>query len=159
MAAYSFKRVQNIPVTLETAWDFFSNPANLAQITPGDMRFKIISRHHGENIFAGQLIEYKIKPFLGIPFYWMTEITHVKEKEYFIDVQRHGPYKLWHHQHFFKAVQGGVEMTDIVHYKTPMWWLGALANRLFLRKKLMDIFDHRATAISKILGKAGAVSV
>jgi ligand-binding SRPBCC domain-containing protein len=153
MAAYSIKTVQKIPVSLEKAWEFFSNPANLQAITPGDMGFKIISRHQGDKMYAGQIIEYTVKPVPGIPVYWMTEITQVKDKEYFIDEQRFGPYALWHHQHHFKAIEGGVEMTDIVHYKNPMWIFGKLANVLFIRNKLKSIFTYRFDKVEELFGQ------
>jgi ligand-binding SRPBCC domain-containing protein len=153
MAVYSLKTVQSIPVSLERAWDFFSSPANLQSITPAKMGFKIISQHHGKKMYAGQIIEYKVKPVLGIPLYWMTEITHVQDQQHFIDEQRFGPYSLWHHQHHFKAVPGGVEMTDIVHYKLPLWVLGDIANTLFVKKQLKDIFDYRFQKVEELFGK------
>ncbi len=153
MAAHTIKTVQKIPVSLDSAWMFFSNPANLQAITPEGMGFKVISKHHGPVMYAGQIIEYTLKPLLGIPVYWMTEITQVKNKEYFIDEQRFGPYKLWHHQHHFKAIEGGVEMTDIVHYKNPLWWLGRLANALFVKKKLQKIFEYRFQKVEELFGK------
>ena len=153
MAAHSIKTVQKIPVSLEKAWDFFSNPANLQTITPDNMGFKVISKHHGGAMYAGQIIEYTVKPVLNIPIYWMTEIIQVKDKQYFIDEQRFGPYSLWHHQHHFKAIEGGVEMTDIVHYKNPFWVLGKLANTLFVRKKLKGIFDYRFKKTEELFGK------
>lgn len=152
MAAHSIKTVQKIPVTPEQAWAFFSNPANLQAITPSEMGFRIISAHHGDRMYAGQIIEYKVKPLLGIPVYWMTEITQVKEGEYFIDEQRFGPYALWHHQHHFRGIPGGVEMTDIVHYKNPLGWLGRLANTLFVRKKLSGVFEYRRLRIEALFG-------
>jgi ligand-binding SRPBCC domain-containing protein len=153
MAAHSIKTVQKIPIPLERAWDFFSNPANLQAITPDNMGFQVISKHHGNIMYAGQIIEYRVKPVLNIPLYWMTEITQVKDKQYFIDEQRFGPYALWHHQHHFKAIDGGVEMTDIVHYKNPMWVLGKLANALFVRQKLKGIFDYRFQKVEEMFGK------
>jgi ligand-binding SRPBCC domain-containing protein len=153
MAAHSIKTVQKIPISLERAWDFFSNPANLQAITPDNMGFQVISNHHGNIMYAGQIIEYRVKPVLNIPLYWMTEITQVKDKQYFIDEQRFGPYSLWHHQHHFKAIDGGVEMTDIVHYKNPMWVLGKLANALFVRQKLKGIFDYRFQKVEEMFGK------
>jgi ligand-binding SRPBCC domain-containing protein len=153
MAAHSIKVVQNIPVSLERAWDFFSNPANLQAITPDNMGFKVISKHHGEVMYAGQIIEYKVRPVLNIPLYWMTEITQVKDKQYFIDEQRFGPYSLWHHQHHFKAIPGGVEMTDIVHYKNPLGFLGRIANTLFVKKQLEGIFDYRFKKVEELFGK------
>lgn len=147
---YSIKTTQLIPVSLEKAWDFFSNPANLQAITPEKMSFKIISAHHGEKMYSGQIIEYKVKPVLGIPLYWMTEITHVEDKKFFVDEQRFGPYSLWHHQHHFKEMNGGVEMTDIVHYKIPFWFLGDIANSFFVKNKLKNIFDYRYKKIEEI---------
>ena len=133
---YSLKTVQTIPVGLDKAWDFFSNPANLQAITPKNLGFKIISLHQGNKMYAGQVIEYTVKPVLNIPLYWMTEITHVADKKYFVDEQRFGPYSLWHHQHHFKETAAGVEMTDIVHYKLPFGFLGDIANTLFVKKQL-----------------------
>ena len=103
-------------------------------------------------MYAGQLIEYRVSPVLGIPMYWMTEITHVVEGKYFIDEQRFGPYALWHHQHHFRAVEGGVEMTDIVHYKIPLGPLGWIADRLFVRQKLEQIFDYRYRKVAAMFG-------
>lgn len=153
MAAHSIKVVQKIPVPLEQAWDFFSNPANLQAITPDNMGFRVISRHHGPRMYAGQIIEYKVRPLLRIPLYWMTEITQVVDQQYFIDEQRFGPYALWHHQHHFKAIEGGVEMTDIVHYKNPLGILGRLANRFFVKRKLEHIFDYRFRKVEELFGK------
>ena len=153
MAAHSIKTLQKIPVSLEIAWDYFSNPANLQAITPENMGFKVISKHHGDKMYSGQIIEYKVRPFFNIPLYWMTEITQVKDKEYFIDEQRFGPYKLWHHQHHFRAIEGGVEMTDIVHYKNPFWIFGNIANALFVKNKLKQIFDYRYKKVEELFGK------
>jgi ligand-binding SRPBCC domain-containing protein len=150
---YSLKTAQKLPISLNEAWDFFSSPANLQKITPANMGFQIISKHHGEVMYAGQIIEYKVKPVLGIPLYWMTEITQVVDKKFFIDEQRYGPYSLWHHQHHFKAVDGGVEMTDIVHYKLPFWFLGDIANTLFVKKQLDEIFDFRFKKVEELFGK------
>lgn len=149
---YSFKTIQQIPAGIETAWNFFSDPANLQTITPASLGFTIISEHHGEKMYAGQLIEYKVSPLLGIPLYWMTEITHVEDKKYFVDEQRFGPYSLWHHQHHFKTVEGGVEMTDIVHYKLPLWFLGDAANSLFVKKQLKKIFAYRFRKVEELFG-------
>lgn len=153
MAAHSLKVSQKIPVSLDKAWDFFSNPANLQAITPDTMGFKVISKYHGDTMYAGQLIEYKVRPVLNIPLYWMTEITQVKDRQYFIDEQRFGPYALWHHQHHFRAIEGGVEMTDIIHYKNPLGILGRLANVLFVKKKVNTIFDYRFKKVEELFGK------
>ncbi len=150
---YSLKTVQLLPVSLEKAWSFFSNPANLQSITPGHLGFKIISEHHGDVMYPGQVIEYTVKPLLGIPLYWMTEITHVSDKKFFIDEQRFGPYSLWHHQHHFKETELGVEMTDIIHYKLPFWFLGDIANALFVRKQIRGIFDYRYKVVDDMFVK------
>ena len=153
MATFTFRTVQNIPIEIEKAWSFFSSPNNLQAITPSNLGFKVISRHLGKNIYAGQIIEYTVKPILGIPIYWMTEITHVRENQYFIDEQRFGPYKLWHHQHHFREIEGGVEMTDIVHYRNPLGFLGNIANRLFVKDQLKDIFGFRFQKVEELFGK------
>ncbi|MBI1343260.1 MAG: hypothetical protein GC171_10030 [Terrimonas sp.] len=153
MAVYALQTRQQIPVPLDEAWDFFSNPANLQTITPAKMGFRVISKYHGDTMYPGQIIEYTVKPLMGIPLYWMTEITHVRDQRFFVDEQRFGPYSLWHHQHHFKAIEGGVEMTDIVHYKIPLWWLGDLANSLFVKKQLKDIFDYRYKKVEELFGK------
>lgn len=150
---YSFKTVQKIPISLDHAWDFFGRPDNLKDITPAQLGFEIISKHHGDKMYAGQVIEYTVKPIMGIPLYWMTEITQVAGKQYFIDEQRFGPYSLWHHQHHFKEIPGGVEMTDIVHYKLALWFLGDLANFIMVKKQLDEIFRFRFSAVEDRFGK------
>ena len=150
---YSLKTVQTIPVSLDDAWDFFSSPKNLKEITPDNLGFTILSKYHGDKMYQGQIIEYKVSPVLGIPIYWMTEITHVDDKKYFVDEQRFGPYSLWHHQHHFKAVPGGVEMTDIVHYKLPFWILGDIANTFFVNNQLKGIFDYRFKKVAVMFGQ------
>ena len=153
MGVHSIKAVQRIPASLSAVWDFFSSPSNLQTITPADLKFKVISKHHGEKIYAGQIIEYTISPVLGVPVYWMTEITHVRDREFFADEQRKGPYRLWHHQHHFKEIPGGVEMTDIVHYKSPGWILEPILDRLIVRPKLDNIFRFRYEVVEREFGK------
>ena len=150
---YSISTIQKMPITIEQAWNFFSRPDNLKDITPPHMGFVIKSKHHGEKMYAGQIIEYIVKPLFGIPLYWMTEITHVADKKYFIDEQRFGPYTLWHHQHHFKEILGGVEMTDIVHYKLPLGFLGDITKVLFVKKQLQGIFDYRTKKVEEMFGK------
>jgi ligand-binding SRPBCC domain-containing protein len=137
------ERKQFIPITIAEAWAFFSDPGNLSRITPPEMGFQITTPIYKEAVYPGMIIAYIVKPMLSIPVRWVTEITQVKELEYFIDDQRVGPYKLWHHQHFFKQVEGGVEMTDIVHYQAPFGIIGRLAEILFINRKVKHIFDYR----------------
>ncbi len=150
---YSLKAIQKIPTDIKTAWNFFSKPENLNAITPKKLGFKILSEPFKNDMYAGQIIEYKVKPLLGIPLYWMTEIIHVKDNEYFIDEQRFGPYNLWHHQHHFKQIENGIEMTDIVHYKIPFWFIGDIANAIIVRKQLHEIFKYRYKIIEEKYGK------
>jgi len=116
------------------------------------MNFKILSGAD-KSIFAGQIIQYKVTPVLGITLKWVTEITHVKQNEYFVDEQRFGPYSLWHHKHFIKEIDGGIEMEDIVDYKIPFGFLGQIAHSLFIEKKLRQIFNYREKKLVKLFGK------
>jgi ligand-binding SRPBCC domain-containing protein len=150
---YSLEKTQRIPAHLDDIWQFFSNPANLKNITPAELDFKITGILHGEIIYPGQIIEYTLKPLLRIPVYWMTEITSVEEKKFFIDEQRHGPYSLWHHQHHFREIEGGVEMTDIIHYQLPLWFIGDLVNALVVREKLNRIFSYRFQKTEERFGR------
>lgn len=152
MSVFSLKRVQIIPISLDEAWDFFSHPKNLAVMTPDYLNLKFTNHLHGETMYPGQVITYKVKPLLGIPLFWMTEITHVVPKQFFVDEQRFGPYSLWHHQHHFKQVNGGVEMTDLIHYKPPMGFLGNIANVLFIKKQLEGIFEFRRKKVVELFG-------
>jgi ligand-binding SRPBCC domain-containing protein len=153
MAVYSIKTIQKIPISLNDAWDFFSHPKNLAKMTPEKLNLKFVNELYGDEMYAGQVMEYKVKPILGIPMYWMTEITHVQPKQFFVDEQRFGPYRMWHHQHHFKEMPGGVEMTDLIHYKIPGWFLGDAANSLFVRNQLKNIFTFRFQKVEELFGK------
>ncbi|MEQ9592981.1 MAG: SRPBCC family protein [Cyclobacteriaceae bacterium] len=143
MKIYNLKRVQFLPITKDEAWEFFSSPKNLSKITPKEMGFNIIYISGGDKTYPGQIIRYKVKILGGLSVHWVTEITHVNEPHFFVDEQRFGPYALWHHQHHFREVEGGVEMTDEVNYAIPMGVLGQLANWLFVGRQVNAIFDHR----------------
>jgi ligand-binding SRPBCC domain-containing protein len=146
---YQLKSTQFIPASLETCWDYFSSPNNLKEITPNNMGFIIKTDLPGK-MYEGMMIEYIVTPVLGIPLNWITEIKAVKEGVFFIDEQRKGPYKIWHHEHHFKAVDGGVEMTDIVSYEVPFGILGKLAHPIIVRPKLEQIFNYRTKKINEI---------
>lgn len=150
---YQFKQTQKIPASLTEVWDFISSPHNLKDITPAYMDFKVTSENRFEKMYAGMIITYIVKPVLGIPMRWMTEITKVKENEYFVDEQRYGPYKMWHHQHFIFEIEGGVLMEDIITYIPPFGFLGSIANSLFIKKQLLSIFDYRTIAVENKFGK------
>ena len=142
------QRTQFLPITLENAWAFFSDPRNLPAITPPDLGFKITSAVP-DRMYAGMVLNYTVTPFPGLQFDWTTEITHVRECTFFVDEQRFGPYRFWHHQHFFQEAEGGIEMTDTVHYLLPFQPLGQIAAG-FVRKKLERIFDFRYQALEKL---------
>jgi ligand-binding SRPBCC domain-containing protein len=149
---YHLTTKQLLSCNMEEAWAFFSSPKNLATITPASLNFKILTKDL-PSMYAGQIFEYKVHPILGLPVYWMTEITQVVHQQFFIDEQRYGPYSLWHHQHHFKQVDNGIEMTDLVHYKLPLWLLGDIANSLFVKKQLTEIFTYRFNKVEEIFGK------
>ena len=141
-----------LPISLDEAWAFFSNPTNLKEITPAKMGFIVTSKHHGDKIYAGQIIRYIVTPVLGIPLKWCTEITHVVDKQYFVDEQRFGPYAFWHHQHRFRSVEGGVEMEDILNYKVPLGFIGDLVNALFVKNQVAQIFEYRTKVLTERFG-------
>ena len=120
------------------AWDFLSNPKNLKRITPDYMGFKIINGM-ADKMYAGQIIQYMVTPVMGIPTKWVTEITHVDDGNYFVDEQRFGPYSLWHHKHFIKAIKNGVEMKDIIDYKIPLGIIGRIAQPILVAPKLKAV--------------------
>jgi ligand-binding SRPBCC domain-containing protein len=139
---------QFLPISIEKAWDFFATPKNLNEVTPKDMVFKIMG-DIPEKMYQGMFIRYKITPMLNIQLDWCTEITHIQEGQFFVDEQRKGPYNIWHHEHHFKSVEGGVLMTDILHYDVGMGILGWIAGKLFVDNKVKQIFEYR----KEILGK------
>ena len=154
MKTYTVKFEQKLPISLEQAWDFFSSPLNLAKITPKKMAFIITSDYTaGQKMYQGMIITYKVAPLLGIKIDWMTEITHVKDGEYFIDEQRFGPFKFWHHEHHFKAIEGGVLMTDKLIYGMPFGILGQIANAITVSKQTEEIFTYREKAVEELFGK------
>jgi ligand-binding SRPBCC domain-containing protein len=153
MAFYQFTATQKIPASIDQVWDFISSPKNLKEITPAYMGFEITSAGLPEKMYPGMVISYKVSPLLGIKMTWVTEITHVENHRYFVDEQRMGPYTMWHHQHKIEAIEGGVLMTDIVSYQPPLGFLGAIANALFIKGKLKEIFDFRTVAVEKKFGK------
>lgn len=150
MAIYQLYREQKLEGSMDAVWNFISSPENLQKITPKYMGFHITSKNISKNIYPGMLIEYKVKPILNIPLTWLTEITQVKEKEYFIDEQRTGPYKIWHHEHKIIPADEGVLMIDLVTYQPPFGFLGRIANSLLIRKQLEAIFDYRKIVLNKI---------
>lgn len=116
------------------------------------MGFKTLSGDD-RKMFPGQIIQYIVTPVLGIPMKWVTEITHVQDKKYFVDEQRFGPYALWHHKHFFTEIEGGIEMEDIVDYKVPMGFIGQLVHPFLVKPKLNEIFGYRTKKLVEMFGE------
>jgi ligand-binding SRPBCC domain-containing protein len=141
--------VQKLPLSLDKTWEFFSNPHNLLTLTPTFLNLKVTNEIFGHEAYAGQIITYKVKPFAGIGVSWMTEISHVEKEKLFVDEQRKGPYKLWHHQHHFRSIEGGTEMRDIVHYSLPLGIIGETAHPL-VKKKLLEIFHFRFETVNEL---------
>jgi len=151
MKIYRLHKKQNLPITIDEAWEFLSNPANLKTITPDYMSFDILSGAD-RPMYPGQIIQYIVTPVLGIKTKWVTEITHVMDKKYFVDEQRFGPYALWHHKHFINEIEGGVEMEDIIDYKVPFGWLGQLVQPFLVKPKLEEIFEYRTQKLEALFG-------
>ncbi len=148
---YELSASIKLPIGIDKAWDFLSDPANLKLITPDYMGFNILSGA-GENMYAGQIISYKVSPLLGLKLNWVTEITHVEQPNYFVDEQRFGPYSLWHHKHFLKEIDKGVEMIDIVHYKLPVSMIANMLHPFMVKPKLKEIFEYRSKQLHSMFG-------
>lgn len=154
MKTYTLHFTQKMPISLTQAWDFFSSPLNLSKITPKSMDFEITSDYTPETkMYEGMIITYKVSPLLGIKMDWMTEITHLKEDHYFIDEQRFGPFKFWHHEHHFESIEGGILMTDKLIYGIPFGVLGRIANSIMVAKQTQEIFNFREKAVEVMFGK------
>lgn len=150
MRIYQFKTKQFLPITIKESWEFFSNPKNLSKITPAWLNFEVTSQLN-DKMYEGMIITYLVRPLLNIPTTWVTEITHVREPYFFIDEQRFGPYKFWHHQHIFRETKNGIEMEDIVSYAVPLGVFGRIANSLIISKKIRDIFSFRSKILKHLL--------
>ena len=153
MGFYQFHFSQKINSSREEIWEFIATPRNLQKITPDYMGFEILSKDMPEKMYQGMIISYNVRPVLGINTNWVTEITHIQDKEYFVDEQRVGPYTIWHHQHRLKPLDKGFLMEDIVSYKPPFGFLGNIANSLFIRSKIKEIFAYREKALELQFGK------
>lgn len=152
MKIYTLHKTQKLPITLEKAWEFLSNPKNLKIITPDYMSFNIVSTID-RPLYTGQIIQYIVTPLFGIKTKWVSEITHIEDKNYFVDEQMYGPYSLWHHKHFIKEIEGGVEMEDIIDYKIPLGLLGQIMHPILVKPKLEEIFSYRQKKLIELFGE------
>ncbi len=152
MKLYTLNKTQILPIGLTECWNFFSSPTNLEHITPPELGL-IVKSELAEKMYAGMIIEYDVTPVAGIKQTWVTEITHVDYLKYFIDEQRFGPYKFWHHQHIFKKLSGNTtQAIDIVNYSLPFDPLSRIINNLFISKQLDSIFEFRKQVLEKMFG-------
>ena len=155
MPIHTLHRRQLLHATLETAWEFFSDPRNLARITPPELDFHIATPDLPDRIHAGLMIQYRVRPLLGIALTWLSEITQVEAGRYFVDEQRVGPYAMWHHEHWFRdAGAGGVEVEDRVTYRLPCGWLSEPLHALIVQPQLEAIFEHRTIAVAGLFPSA-----
>ena len=154
---HKLEQSQFLPISLDEAWIFFSNPTNLDEITPDDLGFKIIYQP-GKQMYEGQIIEYRVMIFPGVWVPWVTEIKTVEIRRSFVDEQRFGPYKFWHHLHTFEETDGGVLMKDLVHYALPFWPFGEVGHNIFVRPKLEKIFGFRKEMLEKRFGRVSSVN-
>ena len=151
MKIYRLHKKQKLPISMQEAWEFLSDPKNLKTITPDYMGFNILSGAD-KPMYAGQIIQYIVTPVLGIKTKWVTEITHVHNLKYFVDEQRFGPYALWHHKHFISEIDGGIAMEDIIDYKLPFGILGQLFQPILVKPKLEEIFNYRKKKLEELFG-------
>ena len=158
MSTHSFSIKQRIPIPVRDAWNFFSKPSNLQLITPASFQFKILSTSDDRPIYEGQIIDYTVRPLFNIRMRWTTLITRVEEEVMFIDEQKRGPYRYWQHQHCFRPIADGTEMSDIVRYEIPGWWAGDVLNTLLVKSDLKKLFLYRSARIEQLFGKDGARS-
>ncbi|HRB72019.1 SRPBCC family protein [Flavobacterium sp. WV_118_3] len=146
MRLYTLHTRQKLPVSLNEAWAFFSDPSNLNAITPENLKFQTLSGDD-RKMFSGQIIHYKISPFRGIQRQWVTAIPPMEPNAFFVDEQRFGPYKFWHHKHFFREIDGGIEMEDL------FGCIRNLLHPLLVRPKLKAIFDYRKNKLKQLFGR------
>ncbi|MDA7979752.1 MAG: SRPBCC family protein [Pirellulales bacterium] len=150
MKVYTLKQIQRLPIDLDQAWEFFSNPRNLSKITPPALEFECLDEF--DEMRPGMMLMYRVRPLPGFRTTWVTEITHVDRPSLFVDEQRVGPYKLWHHQHRFREIPGGVEMEDEIHYALPFGWLGRIFHKPIVLSELRKIFAFRQKTLIEMFG-------
>lgn len=153
MSVHSFTIVQKMPIPVKEAWDFFSHPANLQLITPANFQFKILTNLEDRPIYTGQVINYTVRPIFNIRMRWTTLITRVEEAVVFVDEQQRGPFSYWQHQHFFRAIEGGTEMKDVLQYKIPGLFGGDIINGVLIKNDIKKLFDYRYVKIKELFGE------
>lgn len=147
---FLLQRKTFISSDIQTVWAFFSNPENLAKLSPGYLNFKVIDCPEAKVVYNGMKMKYKVSPVMHIPLKWESLIEDVVPCKQFKDIQTKGPYKVWEHTHLFESIADGVLMTDHVLYEMPFGFLGNWANELFVSKQLHELFDYRTERIKEL---------
>lgn len=153
---HTLRREQWIPRPIDEVFAFFADARNLEAITPPWLGFRILGMSFGV-ISAGTEIRYRLR-LHGIPIFWKTGIRRWQSPYRFVDVQRSGPYRLWHHTHRFEAHEGKTRMIDIVRYRLPFGSLGRLVHAFKVRGELQRIFDYRRRRIQELFAEQRAFS-
>jgi ligand-binding SRPBCC domain-containing protein len=150
MQIHTLQRTQRLDGSPDDVFPFFADAHNLEAITPPLLRFRVVTPRPIP-MGVGTLIQYRLR-LHGIPVSWLTSIQAWDPPYRFVDTQLRGPYALWHHTHTFEPTEdGGTLMTDTVRYAIGFGVLGSVAHRLFVRRDVVAIFDHRATAVPALL--------
>jgi ligand-binding SRPBCC domain-containing protein len=151
MKVYEIQTSERYPISLQAGWAFYSDPGNLTKLTPPELAMEITGGTP-EPMFAGQIITYRLKAIGGLRMNWVTEITQVNPHSYFVDEQRFGPYRFWHHEHRFEEIDGGLAVTDHVHYAMPFGPLGRVVHAVLVQKQLQRIFAFRRKILETTFG-------
>lgn len=151
MKLYRLQKYQKLPISVQEAWSFLCQPKNLSTLTPSAMNMNIISGAD-KPMYAGQILQYSVTPLPGFKTKWISEIKQYEELKYFVDDQIYGPYAFWHHKHFVREIDGGVEIEDIIDYKVPLGILGRLAHPILIKPKLEGIFKYRQEQMEALFG-------
>lgn len=151
MKVHSLSQEQALPISREEAWEFFSSPRNLEEMTPPGMGFRIVSLP-SETLYEGEIIQYSVRALPGIWIPWISEIKALQEGKSFVDDQISGPFKFWHHRHTFEEVEGGILARDLIHYAVGFGPFGEIARQLVVKKQLEAMFQHRRVTLEKKFG-------
>lgn len=152
MKIYRINTKQQLPISLADAWSYFSDTGKLSELTPSWMHFTKTSPSPSKGMYPGMIVTYRLRPIWSVWFNWMAEITHVKEQELFVDEQRSGPFRFWHHEHHFKEVDNGVEIMDILHYALPFGIIGRAVHQLSVEGKMQAVFQYRQKRLQALFG-------
>lgn len=146
MIVHRIERRQRLHRPLEEVFAFFAQAHNLERITPPWLRFEL-RRDRPIQMGVGTVIDYRLHVH-GVPVRWRSRIEEWEPGRGFVDRQLRGPYRLWHHRHWFEAEGDDTVVGDRVDYALPLGWIGEIAHGLFVRRDLERIFDFRHRAVA-----------